>query len=101
MIINIIRWALAGFAGALFLLLAGFNFWCWFAQIRKPDAPHVSIVPIFGGIIGCIAILLAPVAVLLHRLYFAWIPLLLDVGCVWNIVGATWSWWKWKRERNR
>ncbi len=38
-----------------------------------------SPVPLFGGALGCIACLLAPNGFLVS---FAWLPLLLDPGCL-------------------
>jgi len=99
MITEIIRWVIAGMAGCLFVFLAGFSFWCWFVQTRKTDEPHVSSVPILGGLFGFASVLVAPVGAIMRRLCFAWIPLLLDVGCVWYAIGATLSYMASKKAR--
>jgi hypothetical protein len=78
---TIARWIACGVTGILFLLLAAFNAWSMVAQRTKPGQPHVSPAPLVGGIIGLVAVLIAPVGSIGHRLPFAAMPLFLDLGC--------------------
>jgi|APSaa5957512576_1039674.scaffolds.fasta_scaffold45958_2 hypothetical protein len=89
MILTVIRWIIAAPLGILFAAIAAANFWCWFIQKTGPGEPHTSVVPIVGGILGAFAMLILPFGSLSQRLWFVWIPPLVDVGCVWYTVGVS------------
>ena len=70
----------------LFTLLAVVNAVYMVGQIRSRFEYGPSLLPFFGGIFGLVAIILMPVGELKQRLYWSWLPLLLDVGCLPYIV---------------
>jgi hypothetical protein len=53
------------------------NWWLGVLFIAK--GKRSSLVPIAGGVLGCLGCLLSPYEIL-SRLW--WVPLILDVGCV-------------------
>jgi ADP-ribosyl-[dinitrogen reductase] hydrolase len=84
------RWAASGLFGLLFLLLAATNLHVMFVVPRRLPAGQrgPSPVPILGGFFGAIGCLSAPENTVR---WLAWLPLLLDPGClflVWSAVRA-------------
>lgn len=74
-------WLFAAICLSGFLLFAGYNsFMAWSVYVKSEHAQ--SIGPVFGGLIGFVGLLIAPVGEWTDRLAYAWIPLLLDFGCV-------------------
>ena len=66
-----------------FVLLATFNAQ---SSIKRDKGEHFpSIAPFFGGIMGCVALIIFPILPLSK---IAWLPLILDVGCVPYLFGA-------------
>jgi len=89
MILTSTRWIIATPLAVLFAAIAIGNFWCWFIQKSEPGKPHTSVIPIVGGMVGAFALLTAPIGTFMQRLCFAWLPPLLDVGCIWYTVGVS------------
>ena len=79
-------WLFSGILFLLFILLAVVNAVYMVGQIRSRFEYGPSLLPFFGGIFGLIAIILLPVGELEQRLYWCWLPLLLDAGCLPYIV---------------
>ncbi|MBK8326559.1 MAG: hypothetical protein IPL02_05810 [Moraxellaceae bacterium] len=80
-------WMLSISFGLLWLLLAGQNaYLLWQA---KQQHTSTSLVLVIGGVFGALAVLIVPIA---NTVYWCWIPLLLDVGCV----PALWKIWRGK-----
>ncbi|MBZ0134916.1 MAG: hypothetical protein K8I27_00920 [Planctomycetes bacterium] len=83
-----LRWTIAGVLGAFFLMLAYGNGWIAFQQIvLRKKAP--SWIPLFGGFAGACAVIIAPVDGLW---VWAWIPLLIDWGCIPGFVHTAFFW---------
>jgi len=75
-----------------FVFGAVFNAKSWIKRGRGEQYP--SIVPLFAGIMGCVALILFPVYPLAK---ISWLPLILDVGCAPYFFGVTTylihDWW--------
>jgi len=71
------RLALSSVLLTLFVSGAWFNIQSWSRRGRGERCP--SIAPLFCGIAGTIGLLLLPVP---HMIWFAWLALILDVGCL-------------------
>lgn len=58
---NMLRWGISGFLGAVWLFCAGANArLAWRAYVKKePDVP--SLIPLLGGVCAYLAVLCAPV----------------------------------------
>jgi hypothetical protein len=75
--IEIFRWIGVTVFGAVSLFfILGNPIWTWTA--RRAGRSY-SWAPVFGGLAGAIAIMLAPVGTIRQRLTFAWIPFVLDL----------------------
>ena len=76
----IVQWVLFLAASALFLVGAVFNGMIgWRTWIRdESDGP--SVAPLLFGLVGIVAVLLAPFGELSDRWAWIWLPLLLDYG---------------------
>ena len=87
--IEIVRWAIAGILGAVFLMLAIFNGWAlgW-RQLVRGEVDGVSPAPIIGGDFGFVSIMVMPIESIATRLAFAWMPLVLDLGTLPYLVGG-------------
>ncbi|MFP3943429.1 MAG: hypothetical protein ACLFWF_06035 [Alphaproteobacteria bacterium] len=73
------RWAAVVMLAALFLVFAAYNgVSAWQRWVRRAPAP--SWAPVAGGAFGLMAVLTLPAGTFAERLWFAWIPLLLDVS---------------------
>ncbi|MDH3703859.1 MAG: hypothetical protein OEU46_21400 [Alphaproteobacteria bacterium] len=74
-------WIIAAICIGGCLFIAGYNgFMAWSVYVKSEHAQ--SIGPVFGGLMGFIGLLIAPIGDWTGRLAYAWIPLLLDVGCL-------------------
>lgn len=81
-------WTMVALFAAFFAWSAVANVYFVYLQLRNPHAPSVS--PFVGGILGAIAVLVAPIATPEQRAIYALLPLLLDVGCVPFLLGFPW-----------
>lgn len=87
--IDLSRWVAAGLFGVLFVLVAATNVHVMFIAPRKlaEGARGPSPVPMVGGFFGVIACLTAPEPTVR---WFAWLPLVLDPGCL-LLIGFAWQ----------
>lgn len=79
-------WLFSGIFFFLFIILAIINAVYLVGQIHSRFEYGPSLMPFFGGIFGLIAILVLPVGELPERMWWCWLPLLLDGGCLPYIV---------------
>ncbi len=73
------RWLLTIPLALLFVWAATFNAWVWWRLFIKREKNAPTVGPFIGGVSGGLAMLLCPI---LGTSEFAWIPLVLDVGCL-------------------
>lgn len=77
----------------IFILGAIFNIQCWIKP-QEEGKHNPSIIPLFPGIIGCVSLAIFPLYPLIK---IAWLPLVLDVGCLPYFIGASsyllHDWW--------
>ena len=73
----------------LFAWVAVCNAYFVTQQIRSSSGP--SVAPFAGGLCGMVAVLLLPIAELADRALYAWIPLVVDLGCMPFLLGFPWS----------
>jgi hypothetical protein len=94
---NPVRWIFFIFCAGVFLIAAFFNACvAWRVWFRgQPDGP--SFAPILFGVIGLGAVLMAPFGTLAERASYAWLPLVLDFGCIPYLVYFVWCAFKYKR----
>ena len=94
--VDVLRWVIAvAFAG--FGALATTANYAYIAMSR-PER-HYSLIPLLGGSSIAVGLLVCPVYGLAH---YAWLPLLLDPGCILMIVGGLASFILWRlRQRRR
>lgn len=79
-----IRWIIVGILMLIFLFCAIENsYYYWLIYIKK-EKKVPSPIPLVGGISGMIAIAIMPI--LKERLFFVFIPLILDVGTLFPIL---------------
>jgi hypothetical protein len=91
-----LAWLGTGLAGAFWLLVAAANASIVLGKGTRGD--HVpSLVPLVGGVAGVLAVTWLPVAVP-HRMLWAVVPALLDVGALPLLIGTGWAL---LHERNR
>jgi hypothetical protein len=89
-----IRWAAVIVLAALFCVFAAYNgLAAWQRYVLREPAP--SWAPIAGGVFGLMAVLAFPAGTIDQRLWFAWLPLLLDISV--PVTAAA----LWKDARNR
>jgi hypothetical protein len=75
--IDIIRWVLAGLLAGTWLLIAGGHVLSLIgAAIRKGST---SFIPVIGGVAGALSLLVCPLP---GSSYWAWLPPILDLGCI-------------------
>jgi hypothetical protein len=72
-----LRWVLFVLMSAFSGLITIGNWGC--PMIAYREKRNVSIVPLIGGLSGCLVLLLSPIQ---GAARFWWAPLLLDLGCV-------------------
>ncbi len=73
-------WIAPALLGTIFLVVASVNASVIIAAARGKEAERASsMMPVFGGVAGAIALASAPNDTLRS---FVWLPLILDVGCV-------------------
>ena len=94
---DIVRWIIFVFCAGVFLIAAAFNAWvAWRVWFRgESDGP--SFAPVLFGLIGSGAILMAPFGTLSDRAAYAWLPLVLDCGCIPYLSCVLWYAFKKKR----
>jgi ADP-ribosyl-[dinitrogen reductase] hydrolase len=87
--IELSRWVAAGLFATLFILVAATNVHVMFIAPRRlaEGARGPSPVPMVGGFFGVIACLTAPDPTVR---WFAWLPLVLDPGCL-LLIGSAWQ----------
>ncbi len=69
----------------IFVWAAIFNWICaWKRYVRKVKAP--SIGPIVGGVAGGASMIFFPLETVRH---YAWVPPLVDIGCVPYVIAFT------------
>ena len=73
------RWLLTIPLAILFVWAATYNAWALWRLFIRRDKNAPSVGPFIGGVSGYLAVLLCPN---LGTFEFAWIPLVLDVGCL-------------------
>ena len=73
------RWLLTIPFAFLFVWAATFNASVWWRRFIRREENTPSIGPFVGGFSGMCAMQLCPI---LGTLEFAWLPLVLDVGCL-------------------
>jgi hypothetical protein len=84
---QLLRWGVSGLLGVygIFQILAN-----WYTvisgAIRKES---YSLILLLGGIAAGLAIIICPATT--HLFYFAWVPLLLDPGCLSLLVACCFS----------
>ena len=78
---TIIHWTFAGLGALIFMFHAATNARYMVEGILKPEKNRIKPELFTGGIAGVIALINAPVGGIFQRLHYAWLPLLLDVGC--------------------
>lgn len=74
------RWSLVCLFALIGLWITGVNYGCVYLWIvhRK----HGSLTPLIGGVSGALALLLCPIPAVQR---WAWLPLVLDLGCVYTL----------------
>ena len=72
------RWLLTIPFALMFVWAATFNAWVWWRLFIRREKNTPSVGPFIGGVSGGLAMQLCP----LGSFEFAWIPLVLDVGCL-------------------
>jgi hypothetical protein len=72
------KWILSVILLAIFGFFASVNI--YFHWQRVDDAGP-SMLPVFGGLLGFVGVLLLPLGTLSDRLLFCWIPVVVDPGC--------------------
>jgi hypothetical protein len=70
------RWVLTGLLGLISLWCTGLNYSCVYLWLARRE--HHSLGPLVGGVAGMLAMLVCPISAV-HR--WAWLPLVLDLGC--------------------
>lgn len=93
-----ILWPISVVCGLFWLLCALINFGVFITWFM-PNTRSPSMVLLFGGVAGLVSLACAPLAELSTRMRHAWVPLLLDVGCVpilliWMGMGLSAAWRK-------
>src|SRR2546421_71783 len=79
---NLLPWLLPGLLGlvACWIILLNFSvvfLWC----VRRE---HHSFIPLLGGCLAALAMLVSPPTGIAR---FAWIPLIVDLGCLYSFLG--------------
>ena len=95
--VDALRWVIAVAFGGFGVLVTTANF-AGIAMSRRER--HYSLVPLLGGSSIAVGLLVCPLDGLAH---YAWVPLLLDPGCLLMIVGGLSTfvyWWLWQRSRH-
>ncbi len=78
-VIWLTRWLLTIPFAILFVRAATYNASIWWRRFIRLEKDVPTVGPFIGGISGGLAMLLCPI---LGTSDFAWIPLVLDVGCL-------------------
>jgi hypothetical protein len=79
---GLVQWVVASALAGLWLLLALYNGQlAWQQFVRRRDDGR-GLAPVFGGLFGAGAVMLAPVGTAQDRIVFAWLPVVLDFGCL-------------------
>ncbi len=78
-LLTIAQWAIASFLFLVFLLAASLNLWIGWRELVKRDYRGVSVLPVFGGLVGSISIAISPLEQV-RGLW--WVPALIDYGCI-------------------
>ncbi len=73
------RWLLTIPLAILFVRAATYNASVWWRRFIRLEKNVPTVGPFIGGISGGLAMLLCPI---LGTSEFAWIPLVLDLGCL-------------------
>jgi len=76
---ELVRWIGAYILLGIFALFAAGNAYYIWRIIKYEDS---SFAPLYGGLLGCIGILIMPFGTLFERALYCWIPLVVDIGCV-------------------
>ncbi len=74
----IVAWSLFVLLGGLFVLIATSNAVLWWRAFVLKQEKTPSVVPLIGGILGYVGLSASPVEAISS---WAWLALLLDVGC--------------------
>ncbi len=74
----IAAWTIFVLLGGLFVLIAANNASLWWRQFVLKQERTPSVIPLIGGILGYAGLRVSPVEVISN---YAWLALLLDVGC--------------------
>lgn len=89
------RWIFVLVLTGGFLVFAAYNAWIAWERLRDDPAP--SPAPIAGGVLGLGAVLAMPLGDLGDRLPYAFIPLVLDAGCLPYLAIGLWQEFKMRR----
>lgn len=83
---ELLRWILAGLLGLVGCWLIVLNFsvvYLWY--VRRE---HHSFIPLLGGCLAALAMLACPLPGVVR---FAWIPLIVDLGCLFSVLGFVYA----------
>jgi hypothetical protein len=81
-ILELIRWGLAGLLALLSICVIGVNYSVAYLWLVRKE--HHSLAPLLGGVAGLLALLICP---LNSTHSWAWLPLVLDLGCAYSLCG--------------
>ncbi len=79
---EIVQWIIAGLCGLVFTFYAIVNAWCLISRLWLPCKEHIPAAYITGGLCGFMALLLVPIGTVSERMHYAWVPMVLDIGCL-------------------
>ena len=79
-------WALTCLLGLIGLWITGLNYLCVYLWWARRE--HHSLAPLVGGVAGMVALLVCPVSSV-HR--WAWLPLILDLGCGFSLLSLLYA----------
>ena len=77
--ISLTRWLLTIPLAILFVWAVTYNAWVWWRLFIRREENTPTVGPFIGGFSGMAAVQLCPI---LGTLKFAWLPLVLNVGCL-------------------
>jgi len=73
----VLSWLLSASFGLLWLVIAGRNAYDLWHAYRHQQTTSLTLF--IGGVFGALAVISVPYP---HTIYWCWLPMLLDVGCL-------------------
>jgi hypothetical protein len=81
-----LRWTLAGLLGLVGCWIIVLNFsavFLWYVRRQ-----HHSVIPLIGGCLAGMAMLVCPLPRVMR---LAWLPMVVDLGCLYSVIGFIYS----------